>query len=446
MRHYRSLTLFLCITLLITGLIGLTPPTLQAAGLWGPDNIDCTDGPTLATLDIPLAECEALQALYTSTDGPNWANAATNNWGTNSAVGTWVGVTVTDGNVTAIDLQSNNLKGTIPDLSALNNMTTLYLNDNMLTGPLPATLNATDMPNLTALLLRYNCKLTATTAQDAWIDPDLDPDWNVNSHTCSFSGGTPDPMPESNIPSVAQEEASDPEPSAPSFGDPVPCSAILFVDGWGIHAEGTPEQTAFTVPKAPSGYSYLMQPVYGGYCDIFTVSNEHSPLPVQVCWPAGGNAVVGLYHDQADLSRTWTILPTTYKESSVCASLPALGGVALLANDTLVGTPGVSPIGVSAPAESPTGEPATPAMISVMNRPLANPCVLTTTHRVHFRDAPGGAVVETSAGLASRIPYQTTLTATAESATDWNQSSWYQVAWLGQTGWISGDYVTAVCE
>ncbi|MFC1959205.1 choice-of-anchor Q domain-containing protein [Chloroflexota bacterium] len=207
------------------------------------------------------------------------------------------------------------------------------------------------------------------------------------------------------------------ESSGPEWGDPVLCDALTFVGGWGIFAEGTPEQTAYTVPDPPAGYAYVAQPYYDGYCDVFVINNDHSPLPVQVCWPVtNANIVAGLYHDQPDLSRTWTILPTTQQGQSVCAGLPALGGVVLLSGGPSVGTMIESPVGASG------GMPENPIN-----------CTVTTTHRVNFRETPDGPAI-------SRVPYETTLHATAESG------GWFQVEWLGQQGWISGDYVMAVCE
>ncbi|MFC1961383.1 choice-of-anchor Q domain-containing protein, partial [Chloroflexota bacterium] len=191
------------------------------------------------------------------------------------------------------------------------------------------------------------------------------------------------------------------EAVAPEFGDPYLCDAINFVGGWGIFAEGTPAGTAYTVPAPPEGYSFVAQPYYDGYCDVFVINQDHSPLPVQVCWPVGTHVVpvhVGLYHDQPDLSRAWAILPTTQQGESVCASLPALGGVALLSG----GLPAsAAPAAVAVPVE--------PAQMAV-------DCQVTTTHAIIFRDAPNGADI-------GRVMYETTLHATAESTTD-GTSAW----------------------
>ncbi|MFC1961344.1 SH3 domain-containing protein, partial [Chloroflexota bacterium] len=104
--------------------------------------------------------------------------------------------------------------------------------------------------------------------------------------------------------------------------------------------------------------------------------------------------------------------------TSVCASLPQLGGVALLSG------------GTSAPAAA-VQAPAAVEETATVGTPVS--CMVTTTYRVNLRDAPNGAEI-------TRIPYETTLTASAESG------GWYQVDWLGQSGWVSADYVTATCQ
>lgn len=123
----------------------------------------------LLLLCIPAAQRNALIALYNSTDGANWTNDT--NW-LSADVATWNGVVTTGCDVTELNLQFNNLVGTLPpeigDLTALTtlrvssnqlsgvlpneitnltNLEYLFINNNNLTGPLPATIG-----NMTSLL------------------------------------------------------------------------------------------------------------------------------------------------------------------------------------------------------------------------------------------------------------------------------------------------------
>jgi hypothetical protein len=88
---------------------------------------------------IPAGERAALQALYTSTNGASWANNT--NW--NGAAGTectWFGVTCSAGdlNVTQIALNTNNLTGSLPAITAFTALQRFRVNDNALTGSVPA--------------------------------------------------------------------------------------------------------------------------------------------------------------------------------------------------------------------------------------------------------------------------------------------------------------------
>ena len=102
----------------------LASATVSAAGT-------TTPSPTPAT-----TERGALVALYEATDGANWVE--NENWLTDEPLATWYGV-VTDssGSVTELDLSANGLRGTIPNLSALSDLSVLDLGQNALTGPIP---------------------------------------------------------------------------------------------------------------------------------------------------------------------------------------------------------------------------------------------------------------------------------------------------------------------
>ncbi len=89
--------------------------------------------------EIPASECQALVALYSSTDGPNWADNT--GWLVTNSPCTWSGIICTDGHVTHIDLLYNQLTGTLPhELGNLAHLRALGLWVNQLSGPIPAEL------------------------------------------------------------------------------------------------------------------------------------------------------------------------------------------------------------------------------------------------------------------------------------------------------------------
>ena len=72
--------------------------------------------------EIPVSECEALVALYNSTDGDNWNNT-TNRWNPVLICGSRYGVTCADGHVSQINLWGNGLSWAL--LSEISNLTAL---------------------------------------------------------------------------------------------------------------------------------------------------------------------------------------------------------------------------------------------------------------------------------------------------------------------------------
>jgi ribosomal protein L35AE/L33A len=93
--------------------------------------VNCSD-----VTEIPTIECEALVALYRSTDGINWTKNA--DWNVTNTPCNWEGVTCNGGHVSKLYLYSNNLNGEIPpELGNLTGLERLLLNDNMLNGALP---------------------------------------------------------------------------------------------------------------------------------------------------------------------------------------------------------------------------------------------------------------------------------------------------------------------
>ncbi len=117
---------------------------------------------------IPQQEYQALRALYQSTNGASWTNnTGWRDWNFNSAtppdasiVNGWHGVTVTNNRVTMLNLDSNQLTGSIPtELGNLSNLEFLWLNINQLTGSIPTELG--NLSNLESLWL-YSNQLTGS--------------------------------------------------------------------------------------------------------------------------------------------------------------------------------------------------------------------------------------------------------------------------------------------
>lgn len=89
--------------------------------------------------DVPRIECEALVALYQSTNGAGWLDST--NWLQSTTVGDWEGIYLDNGSVSSIVLINNNLDGTLPDaIGTLANLYNLYLNGNNLRGKIPASM------------------------------------------------------------------------------------------------------------------------------------------------------------------------------------------------------------------------------------------------------------------------------------------------------------------
>lgn len=103
---------------------------------------------------IPASERQALLDLYTSTNGAGWTNKT--NWnGADGTECTWYGVTcdLPQGHVFQINLQQNNLVGTLPSLGALTAMVHFEAGANKLSGTIPS---LTGMTALTHVGVRGN--------------------------------------------------------------------------------------------------------------------------------------------------------------------------------------------------------------------------------------------------------------------------------------------------
>ena len=125
----------------------LTSPFATATGL-----PVCSGTPTPTD---PADDRAALEALYDATNGANWSS--NDNWKTDEPLGQWFGVRInnSDGRVTRLDLNYNQLSGTIPaELGNLSSLTELELGGNQLSGTIPVELG--NLTRLTTLDLNYN--------------------------------------------------------------------------------------------------------------------------------------------------------------------------------------------------------------------------------------------------------------------------------------------------
>ena len=136
----KSLLNFLVIVGMLLSLLG--------AEAVSADGFSCS-----SVTDVPVVECEALVALYNSTNGAGWTNRT--NWLETVTVGNWYGITVESGHVVGIYLGENHLTGTLPAaLGSLSNLRYLNLFNNQLSGSIPPELGS--LSNLTDLDLGGN--------------------------------------------------------------------------------------------------------------------------------------------------------------------------------------------------------------------------------------------------------------------------------------------------
>lgn len=129
------------IALLALVWLALSPPAGAAQpASWRlstqPADFTCAD-----VTQIPLAECQALVALYQSSAGAGWSSRG--GWLASDTPCAWFGVSCAAGRVTALDLSDNQLSGNLPaNLGDLASLERLSLANNQLSGPLPASLVA----------------------------------------------------------------------------------------------------------------------------------------------------------------------------------------------------------------------------------------------------------------------------------------------------------------
>ena len=93
--------------------------------------------------DTSQEECEALVALFASTNGAAWTNNT--NWLQSTTIGDWYGVNTLYGGPSGLSLDGNNLVGTIPpEIGNLKDLMILDLAENFLSGSIPSELMKLD--------------------------------------------------------------------------------------------------------------------------------------------------------------------------------------------------------------------------------------------------------------------------------------------------------------
>src|SRR6266496_4376151 len=107
-----------------------------------------------AKAQVNVQDSLALVDLYNSTDGAHWVNNT--NWLTSNPVSTWYGIiSVSNGRVIYINLETNNLAGQLPSsIGNLQKLGTLRLPVNQLSGSIPSSIG--NLVNLKRLNLYSN--------------------------------------------------------------------------------------------------------------------------------------------------------------------------------------------------------------------------------------------------------------------------------------------------
>lgn len=147
----RLLARFALLVMLL--LAGCTAPVLSPTTTEAPPAVSTAQVFCASVAQITQAECEALVALYISTNGNNWKEQS--GWLNTTMPCTWYGVTCVDGKVDKLNLHDNGLSGLLPErIRDLSHLRQLYLQTNQLSGPIPAEL--AQLTELRILLLSLN--------------------------------------------------------------------------------------------------------------------------------------------------------------------------------------------------------------------------------------------------------------------------------------------------
>jgi predicted outer membrane repeat protein len=191
----------------------------------------------------------------------------------------------------------------------------------------------------------------------------------------------------------------------------IPAPALCSLTGF---ASST--QVAMSLPNGNNGlnvcYSLITDPAQAGVTQLFALAAEvytfdgygsvTTGVPVQVCLQGVGTL---LYRSAVGQPRVTVNLPSFSQNGFTCGLIPNAGTVILIP-------------GAAAPAAAipPTA--------------LSN-CRVTTTNILNLRAEP-----DANSAVLTKVPYQTTLSASARSG------EWLQVVFGGQQGWVSASYLS----
>ena len=118
-------------------------------------DVDLDGQPDCGVVDVSNhPDYNTLVAFYNATNGNNWSNNT--NWlDTSQPISSWYGITENNGRVSRLDLNTNQLQGTIPpEIGNLIFLDYLDLRSNFLNGNLPSELG--NLQNATWLDFRFN--------------------------------------------------------------------------------------------------------------------------------------------------------------------------------------------------------------------------------------------------------------------------------------------------
>jgi Leucine-rich repeat (LRR) protein len=143
------------------------------------DNVPPTFNCATVT-EISSEECQALVAIYNSTNGEQWNNNT--GWTVTNTPCSWHGIQCKNGHVSRLYLQYNQLTGTIPpEIEGLTYLQVLNIRNNSLCGNIPAELM--NLTQLWALSLENNHLSASDADLITWLNG-INPGWELTQTTC----------------------------------------------------------------------------------------------------------------------------------------------------------------------------------------------------------------------------------------------------------------------